>query len=52
MKPYLIVVLIAVLVAIANILLDVPKHIFIVLVISTIISLIAVGMKGSLKKRA
>jgi hypothetical protein len=50
MKPYLIVLLIAVLNAIAIVILDLPKYIFIVLVISTVMSLIAVGIKENLKK--
>lgn len=50
MKPYLIVLSIAILVAIFNIILDVPKYVYTILIISTIMSLIFVGMKGSSKK--
>lgn len=45
MKPYLIVLLVAIVVAIFNIVLEVPKHIYIVLIISTIIALFFTGIK-------
>ncbi|SFN28828.1 hypothetical protein SAMN05421832_1351 [Psychrobacillus psychrodurans] len=50
MKPYLIVLSIAILVAVFNIILDVPTHIYIILIISTIISFIFTGMKDNSKK--
>lgn len=52
MKTYLTVLLISILVAIFNIILDVPKHIYIILIMSTIIALIFAGIKESSKKRA
>lgn len=52
MKPYLLVLSIAGLLAAVFNILDMPKHIFIVLVINTTISLLAVAIKAKLKKES
>lgn len=52
MKSTLIVLLIAFLVAAINFLLDVPNYIYIILIISTIISLIFSIIKDVNRKRA
>lgn len=52
MKSYLGVLLIAIVVALFIYILDVPNHIYIVLILSTIISLIVIAIKEGVKKRA